>query len=276
MNSPSSLTGRSAVVTGASSGIGRAIAIQLARQGADVLVHAGRRREAAEETAREVRQLGREAETAIVDLADPDAAVRLVDDAWNWRDDLSIWVNNAGADVLTGESAEWSFEKKLDRLYQIDVRAGMQLARLAGHRMAERSAAQRTSDSAVRNTSATGSITTISWDQVEHGMAGDSGEMFAAIKGAVAAFSRSLARTLAPHVRVNSVAPGWIKTAWGNDAPEYWRVRAESESLLQRWGEPEDVAGLVGFLASPSAGFVNAQTIQVNGGFRHHTDRATD
>jgi 3-oxoacyl-[acyl-carrier protein] reductase len=99
-------------------------------------------------------------------------------------------------------------------------------------------------------------------------MAGDSGEMFAAIKGAVMAFSKSLARSLAPHVRVNCLAPGWIRTSWGQVAPDYWQARAREESLLHRWGTPDDVARMARFLASPASDFITGQVIPINGGFR--------
>ena len=98
-------------------------------------------------------------------------------------------------------------------------------------------------------------------------MAGDSGELFSAIKGAVTAFSKSLAQSLAPRVRVNCVAPGWIKTAWGDQASEYWQQRACQESLLRRWGLPEDIAAAAKYLVSPAAGFVTGQVLAVNGGF---------
>jgi 3-oxoacyl-[acyl-carrier protein] reductase len=111
-------------------------------------------------------------------------------------------------------------------------------------------------------------ILNMGWDQAEHGMAGDSGEMFAAVKGAVMAFSRSLARSLAPHVRVNCLAPGWIRTAWGDTASEYWQRRALRESLLERWGTPDDVARVARFLASPAADFITGQIIPINGGLR--------
>jgi len=110
-------------------------------------------------------------------------------------------------------------------------------------------------------------ILNMGWDQADVGMAGDSGEMFAAVKGAVIAFTRSLAKSLAPKVRVNCLAPGWIKTAWGEQASAAWQERARAESLLQRWGTPEDVARVARFLASPAAAFVNGQVVSINGGF---------
>ena len=102
-----------------------------------------------------------------------------------------------------------------------------------------------------------GSILNIGWDQAATGMEGDSGEMFATTKGAVMAFTLSLAKSLAPEVRVNCIAPGWIKTDWGEEASDYWQQRAIGESLLQRWGTPEDIAKAARFLASDEATFIN-------------------
>jgi 3-oxoacyl-[acyl-carrier protein] reductase len=93
--------------------------------------------------------------------------------------------------------------------------------------------------------------------------------MFAATKGAVMAFSRSLARSLAPEVRVNCIAPGWIKTAWGEEASAAWQQRATGDALLGRWGTPHDVAQVARFLASPAAEFITGQVIEVNGGLKH-------
>ena len=80
------------------------------------------------------------------------------------------------------------------------------------------------------------------------------------------AATRSLAKSFAPHVRVNCIAPGWIRTEWGEQASDEWQQRAKHESLLNRWGEAEDIARLACFLASPAASFVNGQIINVNGG----------
>jgi 3-oxoacyl-[acyl-carrier protein] reductase len=251
------LAGKVAVVTGASSGIGRAIACELAAAGANVVVHARRSRDAAEATAAAIRAQGAEAWVTLADLADLSNHATLVEQAWSWRQGVDIWVNNAGADVLTGEAAQWSFEAKLERLWQVDVVATVGLSRLIGRRMQQFPAGRG------------GVILNMGWDQVEHGMAGDSGEMFGTIKGAVVAFSRSLARSLAPQVRVNCLAPGWIKTTWGGQASEYWQERARRESLLARWGTPEDVARAACFLASPAGSFINGQVLPINGGFQH-------
>lgn len=257
----SELTGRIAMVTGSSSGAGRAIALELAEAGADVIVHCRTRRTEAEKVAASIRERGRDAIVLQADLADAANQGPLVESAWNWRDGVDIWVNNAGADVLTGAARHASFDEKLDILWRVDVAGTMRLSRDIGARMKERQG--RGGESVILN---------IGWDQVEHGMAGESGELFTAIKGAVMAFTRSLARSLAPAVRVNCLALGWIRTAWGEQASEYWRERAVAESLMRRWGTPDDVARAARFLASPSASFITGHILPINGGFRFRDD----
>jgi 3-oxoacyl-[acyl-carrier protein] reductase len=245
------LAGMNAVVTGSTSGIGRAIALQLARGGANVVIHGRRSRDAAEQTAQQCRDLGVDARVVLADLREAAGCTALANEAWEQSGGLDIWINNAGADTLTGDAKTWSFERKLDELWRVDVRATIQLSRDIGERMKRRGR---------------GVILTMGWDQAETGMEGDSGQLFGAVKGAVMSFTKSLARSLAPSVRVNCLAPGWIRTAWGEHASDAWQQRVLRETPLQRWGVPDDIAGAARWLASPTAAFVTGQIIRVNGG----------
>jgi 3-oxoacyl-[acyl-carrier protein] reductase len=245
------LSGRKAVVTGSSSGIGRAIALEFARAGADLVVHARQSSDHAERLAAEVRRLGRSATVALADLRLVESLPAFVDDCWRALRSVDVWVNNAGADLLTGEDARRSFEEKLQVLLDLDVRSSVVLSKLAGERMARE---------------AGGVILNIGWDQADRGMEGASGELFAASKNAVMGFTRSLAVSLAPRVRVNCIAPGWIRTAWGETASEAWQERVRKETPLGRWGTPEDVAKVARFLASSDAAYLTGQVVRVNGG----------
>ncbi len=251
-----SLAGRVAVVTGSSGGIGRAIAVELARLGADVLVHGCKREDAARAVAREVGERGRRSHVVLCDLAEAAGRMQLARQAWEWQRGVDIWINCAGADVLTGAAAAWSFPQKLERLWRVDVEATIELSRTIGQRM---------KGQAGRG----GTILNVGWDQAEQGMAGDSGELFAAVKGAIMSFSRSLAQSLAPDVRVNCLCPGWIRTAWAEQASDYWQEKATRQALVGRWGTPEDVARAAAFLVSSAAAFVTGQVIHVNGGFNY-------
>ncbi len=232
------LAGLRALVTGSTSGIGLAIARELAGAGAQVLRHGRRPRT-------------EKPSLILADLRQPDECRRLVEAAWAEGNGLDIWINNAGADTLTGEAARWPFERKLQELFDVDVRATILLSRAVGRLMQERGR---------------GVIVNIGWDQAETGMEGDSGQLFAATKAAVMAFTKSLAVTLAPEVRVNCLAPGWIRTAWGTSASDVWQERVYRETPLRRWGTPEDVAAAARWLVSPAAAFITGQVIRVNGG----------
>lgn len=236
---------------GATSGIGRAAAVAMAAAGADVIVHGRRSTQDAEKIVRELRDRGVRAHALMADLADTDAGDRLVEDAWGLWDGLDAWLHIAGADTLTGENAGLSFDAKLDLLWSVDVAATIRLCRAVGRKMKSRGH---------------GSILTMGWDQAETGMEGDSGELFAATKGAIMAFTRSLALSLAPEVRVNALAPGWIRTAWGRTASGTWQDRVLRETPLSRWGTPEDVAQAACFLVSPAAEFLTGQIVRINGG----------
>jgi 3-oxoacyl-[acyl-carrier protein] reductase len=227
-------------VTGASSGIGRAIAEAYVAAGAEVLI-----------THRDSAERAREVAGATVlqkDLATRDACDRLVAEAREALGRIDVWVNNAGADVLTGEAADWEWERKLDLLLAVDLKGTIACSY------------------AVADVMRGGAIINMSWDHVASGMAGENPQLFSAVKGAVLAFSKSLARTLAPDVRVNVLCPGWIETAFGEQADPEFRRSVAAGTPLGRWGRPEDVAGAAVYLASPEAAFITGQAINVNGG----------
>jgi 3-oxoacyl-[acyl-carrier protein] reductase len=237
------LSGLRTLVTGSTSGIGAAIAAAFSERGAQVLTH-GRRGWRAPGVNPGVRHFE-------ADLCDPTRVDRLASEAWSALGGLDVLVCNAGADTLTGQGGKQSFDEKLDVLLAVDLKATVRLARDIGARMRSRGR---------------GNIITIGWDQAETGMEGDSGQLFAAVKGAVMSFSRSLALDLAPEVRVNCIAPGWIRTAWGETASTEWQERVRRETPLGVWGLPEDVAAAAVWLADPASAFITGQTIRVNGG----------
>jgi 3-oxoacyl-[acyl-carrier protein] reductase len=246
------LAGLHAVVTGASSGIGRAIAEAFAVEGAAVLLTHRASPDRACEVADAIQARGGRALVAQADLGTRDACERLVDDAREQLGRLDVWVNNAGVDVLTGEAAAWEWERKLDALLAVDLKGTIACSYAAGEVMGRQDGG--------------GTIVNMSWDHVTTGMAGDDPQLFAAVKGGVLAFSKSLARRLAPEVRVNVLCPGWIETRFAEEADRDFRRSVAEGTPLGRWGSPQDVANAALYLASPEAAFLTGQAINVNGG----------
>jgi 3-oxoacyl-[acyl-carrier protein] reductase len=246
------LEGLHAVVTGASSGIGRAIAETYAAQGAVVLLTHRASAERARDVADAITARGGRAHVRQADLATRDACERLVAAARDEVGRLDVWVNNAGVDVLTGDAAAWDWERKLDALLAVDLKGTIACSYAVGEVM--------------RNQERGGTIVNMSWDHVTTGMAGDDPQLFSAVKGGVLAFSKSLARRLAPEVRVNVLCPGWIETRFGEHVDREFHHAVAESTPLKRWGQPQDVADAALYLASPEAAFVTGQAINVNGG----------
>jgi 3-oxoacyl-[acyl-carrier protein] reductase len=245
------LAGRHAVVTGASSGIGRAIAIAYAREGATVLLTYRRNREGAEQTLKIIRDAGGQASVGPLDISQEGDVNRFVAEAFTRLGRIDVWVNNAGSDILTGEGRALSDTQKLDLALQVDLRG----TALCCWPVAERLRVQ-----------GGGVILNLSWDHVAAGAPGRLAEIYAAAKGGVLAFSKCLARSFAPEVRVHVLAPGWIATAYAAGLPAETRERLVADTPLQRWGSPEEVAHAAVFLASAEAEFLTGTTLMVGGG----------
>lgn len=246
------LAGKRAVVTGASSGIGRAIALAFARAGAVVVVNYAHSASAAAAVVDDITATGGMAHALQADVTQAEQIDQLVQGAERALGGIDIWANIAGADILTGSGARLSDEDKLARLIDVDLRGTMRCAWAVAPRMQAQGG---------------GVILNMSWDLALRGMAERHPEMFAATKAGVTGFTRSLARTLAPLIRVNEVAPGWIATAFAATAMSAdYRAGVIAQTPLARLGTPADVAAAAVFLCSDEASFITGQTLKVNGG----------
>jgi 3-oxoacyl-[acyl-carrier protein] reductase len=248
-----SLEGKKVVVTGASSGIGRAIARRCAGAGADLLITYRANRRGADETAGELAVTGRRIEVLQADIAREDDVAALAREAGRRLGAVDVWINNAGADILTGDGGRRPPLEKLDLLLAVDVR-GTVLASWAAAKL-------------MREHGRGGVIINMSWDHVLLGMAGENPVLYSAAKGAVMSFSKSFAREVAPAIRVNILAPGFIETAFAEEeADRRFRQEVIERTPLRRWGTPDDVAAAALFLASDDARFMTGQMVMVNGG----------
>ncbi len=241
-----------AVVTGASSGIGKAIAIGFAHEGADVIVNYRKSKAKAEAVVKKIRDMDRYALAVRGDMADRVAIESLIKKARHACERIDIWVNNAGADILTGIGADANRNEKLERLIEVDLKGTINACWAIVPVM--RSQGQ-------------GTIINMSWDLAMHGLAGRNPQIFAAVKGGVTGFTRALAKTVGPAIRANVVSPGWIETAFAEKEmnKEYYQTRID-EIPLGRFGKPEEVAAASIFLASDESSYITGEAIKINGG----------
>ncbi|HET8647656.1 MAG TPA: 2-dehydro-3-deoxy-D-gluconate 5-dehydrogenase KduD [Vicinamibacteria bacterium] len=246
---PFSLAGRRALVTGASRGLGAAIAVALARAGADVAVHGNAT--SCDETCAAVAAAGRRAVALAGDLADPAVPERLVREAIAGLGGLDVLVNNAGlirrAPAVDTTDADW------DLVLQVDLGSVFRLCRAAGRHLLPQGRGK------IINVASLLSF-----------QGGIRVPAYTAAKSAVAGLTRALANEWAPQgVNVNAIAPGYMRT----DNTEALRADPErSRQILERipagrWGEPSDVAGAAVFLAAPASDYVTGHLLVVDGGW---------
>jgi 3-oxoacyl-[acyl-carrier protein] reductase len=234
-----SLEGRTALVTGGSRGIGRAIAAELAKAGAQVVIGYRSGGEEAEAAASEIG--GRVLQA---DVSDAEEAKRLVDEAG----DVDILVNNAGV-TRDGLLARMS-DEDWDVVIDTNLRGTFNTCRAVTRGMMKRR---------------TGAIVNVSSIVGVHGNPGQTN--YSASKAGIIGFTKALARELGSRgVRANVVAPGYISTRLTNELPEELKNAMLANTPLGRFGDPEDVAGVVRFLCSDEAAFVTGEVLLVDGG----------
>jgi 2-dehydro-3-deoxy-D-gluconate 5-dehydrogenase len=247
---PFRLDGRVALVTGASRGLGAAMAAALAGAGASVVLHSSR--EAASATERAIAALGQtRTKTVVADLGDRRAADRLVPAAIDAFGRLDILVNNAGI-IRRAPAAEFP-DADWDAVIEIDLTSAFRLSRAAG---------------AVMLSQGHGKIVNVSSLLAFQG--GVTVPAYAAAKGGLAQLTKALANEWAGRgVQVNAIAPGYFRT---DNTRALQEDPTRSRQILERipagrWGEPADLAGAVVFLASPAADYVNGHVLVVDGGW---------
>jgi NAD(P)-dependent dehydrogenase (short-subunit alcohol dehydrogenase family) len=245
------LSGKIAIVTGGSQGLGKALCLGLAKAGADIVV-TSRRLTACEDVAREVEALGRRALPVACDMSRWEEIDQLAERCFEHFGRCDVLVNNAGVTQTPGPMLETSGEF-FDALYGINVKGPMHLACLVAPRMAEQGGG------AIVNVITMGAL-----------KPGGYLATYCSSKAALKALTRCMAEEWAPMgVRVNAVAPGPFQTEMLADLERAVPGFAEGSAdvtMLKRVAEPEEIVGPVVFLASEAASYVTAQTLSVCGG----------
>jgi NAD(P)-dependent dehydrogenase (short-subunit alcohol dehydrogenase family) len=234
-----------AIVTGASSGIGGAVAAALGRKGAAVAAHYARNRDGAERVAREIRAAGGIAQTFPADVRRPDACAALVDAVYERWGAVDIVVNNAG--VVDRTPLDAITEAIWDEQMDVHVKGPFFLSRAAAARMP--------SGGVIVNVSSIRGV-----------MAAAGAPHYAASKAAVTMLTKSLAMAYAPRVRVNAVAPGYTDTPAHAHRTPTSREQIASSIPMGRFATAEEMAAIVCFAASDRSRFMTGQTIVVAGG----------
>ncbi len=253
MRNEGRLAGKKALVTGSETGIGREIALEFAREGADVVLHYAHDQSGADSAVKEIRSLGRQAAAFQANFDSAEEAVGLADRALSFLGRVDCLVNNAG--ITLNKPFLQTRQEQLDILLNVNLRAQFLLTQRLVKEMLEQGG---------------GSICNLT---SIHGLQGaPEHTAYAATKGAIIAYTRALAVELAHKgIRVNAIAPGWVTVENYYKAIPGFNEKDAQETAREkvpaaRYGTPLDVAKLAVFLCSEDAGYIVGQTLVIDGG----------
>ena len=249
------LEGKVALVTGASTGIGAASAIALAREGADVAVNYCRSEEAARKVAEEIDRLGRRALLVRADVRLASEVDAMIDSVIKDFGKIDILFNNAGALVARCPVADMS-EELWDEVMDVNLKGTFLATRRVIPAMVDRGRGRVINNASVA---------------AQHG-GGPGAVAYACSKGGVIAFTRGLAKELAATgVTINAVAPGLIETPFHDKFTDAEKRKSLIANVpMKRWAQPEEVASVVVFLAGEGSSYMTGQTLTVDGGWYMH------
>ncbi|MGF2615617.1 3-oxoacyl-[acyl-carrier-protein] reductase [Rossellomorea vietnamensis] len=242
------LEGKTALVTGASRGIGREIALELARQGANVAVNYAGSEAKANEVADEIKAMGREAIVIQCNVADGESVQAMVKETISRFGTLDILVNNAGITrdnlLMRMKESEW------DEVIDINLKGVFLCTKAVSRQMMKQRSGRIINISSIV------------------GVSGNPGQAnYVAAKSGVIGLTKTAARELAPRgITVNAVAPGFISTDMTNELSEDVKAEMLKGIPLSRFGEAKDIAKVAGFLASEDSSYMTGQTLHVDGG----------
>jgi len=234
-----------AAVTGSSKGIGRAIALAFAREGANIVVNYFRDEGNAKEVASEIKKMGQEAFAVKADVSRAEEVQSMMDEALERFGKIDILVNNAAdfsAMDFSLKSPDW---EGWDRMMAVNLKGMLICSQVVSKFMLKRKG---------------GNIINIVADWIGGGLC------YMLTKSGGIPLTKGLARVLAPHIRVNAICPGSIDTGWISALSETEREKLKEKILLKRWGQPEDVAKVAVFLASDESSFMTGSVVLVDGG----------
>jgi len=243
------LKNKVALITGSSRGIGRATALLFAKEGAKVIVNYAKAKKDADEVVRKIKTLGSDAIAIHADVSEESAVKKMVEEGIKKFGRIDILVNNAGIvfDVPFFEKTLAQWKRTID----VNLIGVFLCTKFVSSHMLKQKSGVIVNIASTNGLLKGGSPFSMDYD---------------ATKAAIINITAAMAEEFAPHIRVNSVSPGWVDTDINKDLPKDYRKSETEKILLKRWAQPEELAEVILFLASDKSSFVNASNIIADGG----------